>query len=117
MTSGVAGFSPSIKVAAEFSRTPGGRYYTDGPDSGEKFREEVLLPALQANDIISVDLDGTRGYPSSFLEEAFGGTVRKLKLTESEFFRRVKFKSTGEFEIYIDDIKFHVKRAADGVRA
>jgi hypothetical protein len=103
-----------IKVSTEFSRTPGGRYYTDGPASGEQFREEFLLPALRAHDNITIDLDGARGYPSSFLEEAFGGAVRKLRLSPQEFLRRVKFKADGDFQIYVEDIKFHLNRAANG---
>lgn len=66
-----------ISIASDFSRFPGGRYVTDGPHSGEKFRDNVLIPAFSKNEKVSVNLDGTRGYGSSFLEEAFGGLVRK----------------------------------------
>lgn len=66
-----------INVAKDFSRYPAGRYKQDGPFSGEAFREDFLLPALEKNENIIIDLDGTRGYGSSFLEEAFGGLVRK----------------------------------------
>ena len=62
-----------INIARDFSKTPAGRYLTDGPFSGEHFRESVLLPALQTHELLKVDLDGTLGYGSSFLEEAFGG--------------------------------------------
>jgi STAS-like domain of unknown function (DUF4325) len=65
-----------IKVAEEFSRYPAGRYKADGPFSGEKFREEYLRPILEANTTATIELDGVRGYGSSFLEEAFGGLVR-----------------------------------------
>lgn len=66
----------SISVAQDFSRFPAGRYQTDGPNSGERFREELLAPSLRTADLVTVKLDGTRGYGSSFLEEAFGGLVR-----------------------------------------
>lgn len=59
-----------------FSKYPGPRYIRLGDFSGEEFRDNVLIPALQ-NDYISVDFDGVYGYGSSFLEEAFGGLVRK----------------------------------------
>jgi len=36
-----------------------------------------LIPALKEYEKVIVDLDGTSGYGSSFLEEAFGGLVRK----------------------------------------
>ncbi|QBR40976.1 DUF4325 domain-containing protein [Kerstersia gyiorum] len=66
-----------IDIAKDFSPFAAGRYRTDGPWSGEKFREEVLLPALkQPNIVVQVKLDGTLGLGSSFLEEAFGGLVR-----------------------------------------
>jgi len=65
-----------IKVATDFSKTPGGRFVSDGDWSGERFREEFLWPALKSAGQIRVDLSGTLGYGSSFLEEAFGGLVR-----------------------------------------
>lgn len=68
--------STMIRIAADFSPTPAGRYASDGPFPGETFRDAVLLPALKKGDV-TVDLDGTAGYGSSFLEEAFGGLVRK----------------------------------------
>jgi hypothetical protein len=71
----------TIEVGKHFSRTPGGRYTTDGPDSGQLFRQRMLLPALRAamakNEKVTVVLDGPRGYLTSFIEEAFGGLVRQ----------------------------------------
>lgn len=75
---------------ASFSREPVGRYLTDGAQSGQAFRERVLLPALLAAELVTVDLDGTEGYGSSFLEEAFAGTMRCLNLSAEEFRRRVR---------------------------
>lgn len=66
----------TIKVAHDFSRYPAGRYAKDGPYSGEYFRTKFLAPALEVQDKIIVEMDGARGYGSSFLEEAFGGLVR-----------------------------------------
>ena len=65
-----------IDIGREFTRFPAGRYVTDGNFSGEKFRETVLIPALRAYRELRIFLDGTMGYGSSFLEEAFGGLVR-----------------------------------------
>lgn len=67
-----------ISVALDFTRTPGGRYVSDGKWSGEEFLKRFLLPALSENDIVEVDLDGVVGFTTSFLEEAFGGAVREL---------------------------------------
>lgn len=65
-----------IDIAKDFTLFPGGRYISDGDYSGEEFRNKFLVPALKSNEIIDIYLDGTRGYGSSFLEEAFGGLVR-----------------------------------------
>jgi uncharacterized protein DUF4325 len=66
-----------INVARDFSKYPAGRFTADGPASGEAFREKFLLPTLKDKNSLIIELDGTRGYGSSFLEEAFGGAVRE----------------------------------------
>ncbi|MBD8654730.1 STAS-like domain-containing protein [Oxalobacteraceae sp. CFBP 13730] len=66
----------NVSIAKQFSETPSGRYVEDGPASGQRFREEFLVPALQSGKSVAVDLDGAVGFGSSFLEEAFGGLVR-----------------------------------------
>jgi hypothetical protein len=68
--------SKIIDIGKDFSRYPAGRYQTDGPFNGELFRSTFLIPALNNNEQITVALDDTAGYGSSFLEEAFGGLVR-----------------------------------------
>ncbi|MAE23421.1 DUF4325 domain-containing protein [Pseudomonas chengduensis] len=61
----------------DFSEFPGPRYEQHGPNSGERFRREVLLEAISKKpEKIIVNLDGVLGYGSSFLEEAFGGLIR-----------------------------------------
>lgn len=67
----------TIDISKQFSRYPAGRYTDDGPFSGEKFRDELLIPAFASGEKVKIILDGARGYGSSFLEEAFGGMVRK----------------------------------------
>lgn len=67
-----------INIASDFTRYPAGRFRRDGRFSGEQFRDDMLIPALErATGVVVVDLDGTIGYGSSFLEEAFGGLMRK----------------------------------------
>ena len=72
--------STSIKsriiIADDFSRYPAGRYPEDGDFNGTKFREKVLVPALNNFNNVEVNFDGVAGFGSSFLEEAFGGLVR-----------------------------------------
>ncbi|WP_162242630.1 STAS-like domain-containing protein [Methylobacterium sp. Leaf88] len=66
-----------IQIAQDFSRFPGGRFIFDGPHSGELFREQILAPAIASGSTVTVVLDGVAGLPASFLEEAFGGLIRK----------------------------------------
>jgi hypothetical protein len=71
----------TINVATQFSRTPGGRRKASGKASGEEFRETLLLPHFvdPGNDEkVTVIMDGTAGYGTSFLEEAFGGLARQF---------------------------------------
>ena len=77
----------AIRVA-DHARSPGGRYITDGPYSGEWFRNEVLAGELRAairnGEVLEVELDWTSGYGTSFLEEAFGGLIRCNIVTSEE---------------------------------
>jgi STAS-like domain of unknown function (DUF4325) len=82
-----------ISVAQDFSPSPAGRYRSDGTFSGEAFREDLLVPALKESEQIVIDLDGTSGYGSSFLEEAFGGAVRS-GFSEADLVSKVRFKSS-----------------------
>lgn len=58
----------------------GPRYIALGPDSGEEFRDSYLIPWLDKNkktSDLAVDFEGTIVYTPSFLEETFGGAIRK----------------------------------------
>jgi hypothetical protein len=86
----------TINIANQFSRYPAGRYEKDGPYTGEVFRDEHLIPALKAGDgRIVIEFDGTRGLASSFLEEAFGGLIRK-GFDEKTLLGRLDLRSTDE---------------------
>ncbi|MCJ7826486.1 STAS-like domain-containing protein [Patescibacteria group bacterium] len=100
-----------IVVAKDFSDTPGGRFKKDGPNSGEQFREEVLKPALiglNESEKIRIDFDGAYGYPTSFLEEAFGGLARQVGA--EELLAKVDFKSDEEPNL-IEEIKRYIRNA------
>jgi hypothetical protein len=68
-------------LVADFSKYPSGRDDQDGTHNGEKYRISVLKPALEqavrTKQTICVSLKGVMSFGSSFLEEAFGGLVRK----------------------------------------
>jgi hypothetical protein len=71
-----------LNVAADFSPIPGPRKKIEGEYSGELFLEQCLRPQYQAavrdNVKLRINLDGAEGYPTSFLEEAFGGLAREF---------------------------------------
>ncbi len=98
----------TINVARDFTRFPSGRYKRNGETSGEAFRERFLEEPIRRGETISVELDGTIGYGSSFLEEAFGGLVRSLALPSSNLKKHLKLISVDKLLIeevneYIDD--------------
>ena len=82
-----------LNIAKQFSRSPAGRYLTDGPFSGQAFRENLLLPALRQSEIVDVQLDGVLGLGSSFLEEAFGGLVREAGLKSEALHQKLHISS------------------------
>lgn len=82
-----------INIAKDFSPVPIGRYPSDSDSNGADFREKVLVPALAAHQMLEITLDGTEGYGSSFLEEAFGGLVRIHKFSAEEITKRINFIS------------------------
>ncbi len=83
----------TIDVANEFSRWPAGRVRKDGRYSGERFRQEFLVPALKKQGIVTIKMDGAAGYGPSFLEEAFGGLVRKEGFNK-DILSRLKIETT-----------------------
>jgi STAS-like domain of unknown function (DUF4325) len=99
-----------INIAHHFSVTPAGKSCADGPDSGERFRTEFLEPGLRDWEIVIVEIDGTLGYSSSFLEEAFGGTVRNMRMTAEEAIRRIRI--VGEETSFKREIEQHMLQAA-----
>lgn len=76
--------------AEKFTRFPGGRLRKHGPFSGEAFRDDVLLPLLKENDVVTIDITGVRGFGSSFLDEAFAEAGKRLGRVEAR--RRLQFE-------------------------
>jgi len=65
----------TLKVS-EHTLFPGPRYKRLGQNSGEWFRDDVLIPIIEQYGEVTIDLDGTLGYGSSFLEESIAGLLR-----------------------------------------
>lgn len=101
-----------ISVAREFSTTPGPRSRDEGSYSGQQFLEELLEPrfrkAIESGVKLVIDLDGTEGYATSFLESAFGGLARAFD--PDLIARTLSFVSTDDRYV-VDEILEYVRDA------
>lgn len=101
----------TINIANEFSKVPYGRYPDDGDYSGERFRNEYLVPSLNDYDKVIIELDGARGYGSSFLDEAFGGLIREKIISKSDLLDKLEIRS--KYESYKLEIDSYISDADD----
>ncbi|WP_442527656.1 STAS-like domain-containing protein [Shewanella frigidimarina] len=104
-----------LNLAKDFSPNPFGRYRSDGPNSAERFRDDVLKNALnkckQENDKLSVYLDDVPiGLGSSFLDEGFAGLVFKGYFTVDELKSLLEIKS--EDSSYSQEIWSYIEEAS-----
>lgn len=108
-----------IEVVKDFTDTPGARYKSQGSFSGEEFRDEILYPkfmeSLKENKTLTVNLDGGYGYGSSFLEETFGGLVRRLKKEKNSNYKKVLdiIIISNDNKIWNEKIKLYIQSAID----
>lgn len=98
-----------LSLAREFTRHPGPRKISQGPNSGEKFRK-LLVKRLREHDRVVVDLDGTSGIGSSFLDEAFGGLIFAEGFSRKDVESRVRVKSDLDSS-YVLTVQDSIKRA------
>lgn len=99
-----------INIATQFTATPGARHKSDGPFSGEEFREnflETYFKETKDDTVLEIILDGVEGYATSFLEEAFGGLARRYG--QERCFRKLKFVSK-EDNLLLDEIKSYIDK-------
>ena len=101
----------TISLEQEFSRTPFGRYPADGEYNGQTFREELLMPNLREYDKVVVEF-GTVLCGSSFLEEVFGGVVRKGYYTSDKLLEKISIKH--QLDSYTHEIEKFVEKATFG---
>jgi len=101
----------SIIIAKDFTDAPGPRVKEEGAHSGEEFYEKILEPKyIEAKDNgikLFIDLDGTYGYGTSFLERSFGELARKFG---EDVINRIVFKSEEE-PYLVDEIKDYMNTA------
>jgi hypothetical protein len=99
-----------IVIAKEFSKFPFARYKRQSDTSAEQFRDEILVPALQQHERVTINLDGTEGYGSSWLDESFGGIVRMGIYSREDLQYKLSYVSE-EDPSYIDEIKQYINDA------
>lgn len=104
-----------LSIAKNFIETPGARYISDGPYSGQLFYNECLKPAFKQvignNKKLIVDLDGTEGYATSFLDEAFGSLSKDFG--EDLVTSKLIFISTEEPNL-VNEIREYIHEALEG---
>lgn len=66
-----------LDVKEVFGERLYGRFRADGNLSGERFREDFIVPLLEGGHTVDIDFSEVIATPSSFFEEAFGGLVRR----------------------------------------
>lgn len=103
-----------VKIAKDYSSTPGPRYEVEGSYSGEQFRKtkftQIFREAINHNQKIIVDLDGVVGYGTSFLEEIFGGLIREDHLSYPDIVKKLTIISKEE-PYLVEDIMLYLKEA------
>lgn len=104
----------SLFVSKEFSETPGPRSRDEGEYSGDEFLDSLLAPrfriALERKTRLLVDLDGTEGYATSFLEAAFGGLAREFG--SEVVLQNIELKSDDE-PYLVEEVKTYITEAND----
>lgn len=103
----------TINIAEEFSTTPGARYPSDGEFSGQDFYDRILKEKFSAcikqGAVLIVVLDGTHGYATSFLDEAFGRLVDDFGINKTK--KNLEFISIEE-PYLIEEIWGYVDKRA-----
>ena len=103
-----------INIANDYTKSPGGRYISEGPYSGEDFRKKFLNEkydeAVRTNQNLKIILDGGFGYAPSFLEEAFGGLAREKK--DKKMLEIIKIVSEEEPKL-IEDVYNYISEALE----
>jgi len=104
----------TLNIGRDYSSNPSGRFPKDGPNSGERFRMEFLLPKLQslaANQKLKIILDdGVTAYGSSFLSEGFGGIVRDGHFTSEELLSMLEISyEKADFSFFKERIEKYIR--------
>lgn len=105
----------TLNIATEFSKTPGVRDNEEGSFSGEDLLNNLLLPrfisAIESGVKLEINLNGTSGYATSFLEASFGGLTR-VYLDPKFILKNILFVPHSD-PFLIDDIKHYINEALE----
>lgn len=106
----------NFNLAKEFSENPFGRYKSDGPYSGEEFRDDYLKSLLDEckknNETLNIYIDDVPiGISSSFLSESFGGLVTKNYFSSDELLNSLLIIKS-EDKSYITEIYTYIREAS-----
>ncbi|WP_343662978.1 STAS-like domain-containing protein [Chryseobacterium mucoviscidosis] len=84
----------TISIKDSFGRFTGLRHSAVSEKSGEEFYHSVLnnefKKCFETKTVLTVDLDGVRGYSPSFIDEAFGNLVYDFGLQNVERYLVIK---------------------------
>lgn len=83
-----------LNICEDFTETPGARNREDGKYSGQEFFEDFLKPrylGLSEHETLTIILDNTDGFPTSFLDQSFGALAREYSF--EEVIKKIKFIS------------------------
>lgn len=100
-------------VALSFSRTPSARVESEGKFPGVELREIIsplIKDCISRKEVFTIDLDGTAGFGTSFLEEVFGGLIRHEGLSFEDLKLYLTIKSDEEEDL-IEECWDYIKDA------
>lgn len=101
---------------ADFAQYPSGRDERDGEFNGARFRTTILAPAvraaLESGSRVIISLSNVMSFGSSFLEEAFGGLVRKEQISRTDLKKVLHIEAgPSQNDRYRDAIYRYIDRA------
>lgn len=91
----------------DYTKYPTGRFKSISDYSGEWFRDDILIPLLEKHNIVEFDFtyDEIAGCPPGWIEEVFGGIIRKgyspeqiIFIGDNEYVRKAKIFMTNADE-------------------
>ena len=102
----------TINVAKDFSDTPMGVFREDSNSSAERFREDILIPALKCGHV-KVDLSGTScGYSAAWLQGVFVTLYACNQFDEEYLDSHLEvYASDRNDNCYVDAVKRYIEEA------